>query len=77
MVCDAAQAKHKGDGKDYAVKVIMKDKCHKEGEMEKVQDEINIMKKGVSPGSIAIATLWMCWPVDGKGFSPRGRRIMS
>ena len=57
MVCDAAQAKHKGDGKDYAVKVIMKDKCHKEGEMEKVQDEINIMKKGAShaPNPISLS----------------------
>ena len=27
------------------VQVILKDKCHKEGEMEKVQDEIDIMRK--------------------------------
>ena len=37
----------------------MKDKCHKEGEMEKVQDEINIMKKGASHAPSPIS-LSMC-----------------
>jgi hypothetical protein len=49
-----AQAKYKADGREYAVKVIMKDKCHKEGELEKVQDEINIMKKGTCPRTRAL-----------------------
>ena len=33
--------------------VIMKDKCHKEGEMDKVKDEIDIMKKVKHPNCIS------------------------
>ena len=54
----SVQATRKSDHTKFAVKVIDKKNCHSEGELEKVKDEIDIMRRVSHPNCIQFVDMF-------------------